>query len=325
MQKREKGTSIAPARSAIHRVATSRASPDAWRGSRFSSECCTQPAPQPRPARRSRSRGRPAKSSRGRWRTATSSRLRWPTRPVRTARSPSTRSSSRSTIRFRLTPSSSESMPMTTCTTCWPICRRFASPLAYGVISVALALACCRLVNAQGLDPAALLQPPAGRWPTYHGDYSGQRHSRLTQITPDNVRLPTLAWTFQTGQTQQIKSTPILVDGVIYVTTPDNIWALDARSARQLWRYTYPANQGFHIGHRGAAVYKDSVFLTTPDAHLVALDANTGKVKWNVEIADARRGFWSTNAPLVARTHILVGVSGYFDNLPGTLKSFAPE
>ena len=125
--------------------------------------------------------------------------------------------------------------------------------------------------------------------------------------------------------TQQIKASPILVDGVIYITTPDNIWALDARSARQLWRYTYPANQGFHIGHRGAAVHRNTVFLTTPDAHLVALDARTGKVKWNVEIADAKRGFWSTNAPLVIRNHVIVGVAGDFDNLPGMLQSFEPE
>jgi len=162
-------------------------------------------------------------------------------------------------------------------------------------------------------------------WPTYHGDFSGQRHSKLTQITPENVRQLTLAWAFQTGQTQQIKATPILVNGIIYITTPDNIWAIDARSARQLWRYTYPTNQGFHIGHRGAAVYKDSVYLTTPDAHLVALDANTGKVKWDVVVADAKRGYWSTNAPLVIRNHVLVGVSGDFDNLPGILQSFDPE
>jgi len=162
-------------------------------------------------------------------------------------------------------------------------------------------------------------------WPTYHGDFSGQRHSKLTQITADNVHQLTLAWAFQTGQTQQIKSTPILVNGIIYITTPDNIWAIDARSARQLWRYTYPTNQGFHIGHRGAAVYKDSVYLTTPDAHLVALDANTGKVKWDVVVADAKRGYWSTNAPLVIRNHVLVGVSGDFDNLPGILQSFDPE
>src|SRR3954466_15693966 len=107
----------------------------------------------------------------------------------------------------------------------------------------------CALLAAQspqGFDPALLLKPPADSWPTYHGDYTGQRHSRLAQITPDNVRNLTLAWSFQTGQSQQIKASPILVDGVIYITTPDNIWAIDARSARQLWRYTYPANQGFH-------------------------------------------------------------------------------
>src|SRR6266478_3978569 len=179
----------------------------------------------------------------------------------------------------------------------------------------------CSRALAQGLDANALLKPTPDSWPIYHGDYSGQRHSRLTQITPANVHQLTLAWAFQTGQTQQIKSTPIMVNGVIYVTAPDNIWALDGRSARQLWRYTYPANQGFHIGHRGAAVYKNFVYLTTPDAHLIALEANTGKVKWDVQIADAKRGFWSTNAPLVVRNHVLVGVSGDFDNLPGTLKS----
>ena len=122
-----------------------------------------------------------------------------------------------------------------------------------------------------------------------------------------------------------MKSTPILVNGVIYLTTPDTIWAIDARTGRQLWTYTYPANDAFHIGHRGAAVYQDSVFLTTPDAHLVALDARTGTVKWDVVIADSKRGFWSTNAPLLIRNHLIVGVSGDFDNLPGTLRSFDPD
>jgi len=188
-----------------------------------------------------------------------------------------------------------------------------------------LAVASCAAAIAQGLDPAALLKPSTDSWPTYHGDYSGQRHSTLTQITPANVGQLTLAWAFQTGQPQQIKSTPILVNGILYVTTPDNLWALDARSARQVWHYTYPTNQGFHIGHRGAAIYRESVYLTTPDAHLVALDAKDGRVKWDVVIADARKGYWSTNAPLVIRDHLIVGVSGDFDNLPGFLKSFDPE
>jgi alcohol dehydrogenase (cytochrome c) len=189
---------------------------------------------------------------------------------------------------------------------------------------------CCGLLavaaaRAQSVDPAMLLKPPADSWPTYHGDYSGQRHSKLAQITPANVHQMTLAWAFQTNQSQQIKASPIVVNGVVYVTAPDNVWAIDARTARQLWRYTYPMNDGFHIGHRGVAVYKDSVFLTTPDAHLLALDARDGTVKWNVTIADAKRGYWSTNAPLLIRNHLIVGVSGDFDNLPGILKAFDPD
>ena len=187
----------------------------------------------------------------------------------------------------------------------------------------------CGIVLArapQGLDPATLLKPPADSWPTYHGDYSGQRHSRLTQITPDNVQ-SAHARVVVPDRTARRRSRPARSssNGVIYVTMPDNIWAVDARSGRQIWRYTYPTNTGFHIGHRGAAIYKDTVYLTTPDAHLVALDAKDGKVKWDVVIADAKKGYWSTNAPLLVGNHLLVGVSGDFDNLPGTLKSIDPE
>lgn len=221
---------------------------------------------------------------------------------------------------------------------CWRICTRCDSHApakgimttttrfrAALVLGLGLAAALTVMARAQGLDPAALLDPPRDSWPTYHGDYSGQRHSGLTAITPDNVHQLTLAWAFQTNQPQQIKATPILWNGVIYITTPDNLWALDARSGRQIWRYVYPANQGFHIGHRGAAIHGDLVYLTTPDAHLVALDARDGAVRWNVEIADARRGYWSTNAPLVVGNHLIVGVAGDFDNLPGILKSFDPR
>jgi alcohol dehydrogenase (cytochrome c) len=192
------------------------------------------------------------------------------------------------------------------------------------VLAGALALTGASQAQTGGLDAARLLDPPADSWPTYHGDYSGRRHSELTQITPDNVHTLTLAWAFQTNQAQQIKASPILVDGIIYLTMPDNLWAIDARSGREIWRYRYPANEGFHIGHRGAAVHGDSVFLTTPDAHLLALDVRDGSVRWDVEIADAARGYWSTNAPLVIGNHLIVGVSGDFDNLPGVLRAFDP-
>jgi alcohol dehydrogenase (cytochrome c) len=199
--------------------------------------------------------------------------------------------------------------------TCRRICRRFAD--AIGIVAwLATAAA------AQNVPIELLQQPARDSWPTYHGDYTGRHHSRLTQITPANVSQLALAWAFQTNATQAIKSTPIVVNGVIYVSAPDNVWAIDARSGRQLWRYTYPPNTGFKIGHRGVAVLDDLVYVTTPDAHLVALEARTGAVRWNVEIADAKRGYWSTNAPLIIRNHLIVGVSGDFDNLPGILKSF---
>src|SRR5271165_4701958 len=90
---------------------------------------------------------------------------------------------------------------------------------------VALASPCGML--AQGVDAQMLLHPAADTWPGYHGDYSGRRHSSLTQITPQNVKNLSLAWAFQTNQTAQIKSSPLLVDGILYFTVPDNIWALD--------------------------------------------------------------------------------------------------
>src|SRR5579862_9352037 len=82
---------------------------------------------------------------------------------------------------------------------------------------------------AQNLDPSELLNPPADTWPLYHGDYSGRRHSHLTQITPKNIDKLSLAWAFQTRQRAEIKSSPLLVDGILYFTVPDQIWAVDAR------------------------------------------------------------------------------------------------
>lgn len=176
-------------------------------------------------------------------------------------------------------------------------------------------------VSAQGVDANMLLHPPKDAWLNYHGDYSGRRHSSLTAITPENVSTLKEVWRFQSTPNQQIKASPILVNGVLYVTAPDHLWAVDARTGKQLWHYQNPPNSAFHIGHRGAAVYKDTVYLTTPDCHLIALNAKDGTVKWNVVIADSAKGYWSTNAPLIVRNHVMVGVSGDFDNLPGQLKS----
>ena len=177
----------------------------------------------------------------------------------------------------------------------------------------------------QSVTGAMLRNPPADTWPTYHGDYSGRRHSALTQITPQNVRNLTLAWAFQTRQNAALKSSPLLVDGIMYFTVPDHVWAVDARSGHQIWHYTYPPNKGLHIGHRGVGMYQDWLFFLSPDAHLVSLNAKNGKVRWDVVVADQKKGYWTTMAPLVIGNHVIIGVSGDFDNLSGYLRSIDPE
>jgi alcohol dehydrogenase (cytochrome c) len=192
-------------------------------------------------------------------------------------------------------------------------------------LSAILPLVFAPLAAAQGVTGALLEHPTPDSWPGYHGDYTGQRHSKLTQITPENVRQLSLAWAFQTGKSDTIKSSPLLVDEVIYFTVPDNIWAVDARSGHEIWHYTNPPNKGSRIGHRGVSMYKDWLFFVTPDTHLISLDAATGKVRWDVEIADYKKGYWSTLSPLIVGNHVLVGVSGDFDNLQGFLRSVDPE
>jgi len=197
--------------------------------------------------------------------------------------------------------------------------------LLHFLLTGMVALANVVPVKAQNVDDKLLLHPPADSWPGYHGDYSGRRHSKLTQITPANVNNLGLAWAFQTDQSASIKSTPILVDGILYFTVPDKLWAVDARSGHQIWYYQYPPNKGDHIGQRGVAIFKDWIYFMGPDAHMVSLNAKNGAVRWNVAVADSSKGYWTTMAPLVVGNHVLVGVGGDLDNIPMFLQSFDPE
>ncbi len=197
--------------------------------------------------------------------------------------------------------------------------------LVFAAATLLLSAAWPCSMMGQMLDSATLLNPPADSWPGYHGDYSGKRHSRLSQITPQNVANLGLAWAFQTNQADVIKSSPLLVDGVLYFTVPENIWAVDARSGHMIWHYTHPRTLGLHIGHRGVGMYKGWLYFLTPDGHLVSLNAKDGTVRWTVTVADSTKGYWTTMAPLVVGNHVIVGVSGDFDNLTGYLQSIDPE
>lgn len=180
-----------------------------------------------------------------------------------------------------------------------------------------------RAAWGQGLDPEALLRPPTDTWPTYNGDYSGRRYSTLDQINAGNVGSLTLAWMFQT-RGAAIKSTPLVVNNILYFTVPDNVWAVDAKFGRQIWHYERKS-EGGHIGHRGLAMYKNWLYFETPDAHLICLDAKDGKVRWDIELADAKLGYFATMAPLVIRDHVIAGVSGDSTDIRGILTSVDPE
>ncbi len=174
---------------------------------------------------------------------------------------------------------------------------------------------------AQGLSPETLLQPATSNWPTYNGDYSGRRFSTLDQINAANVGYLTLAWRFHADV--GIKCTPLEVNGILYLTTPDNVWAVDARTGSTIWHY-HRSSEGDHIGHRGVGMFGDWLYFTTPDAHLVSLNARDGTVRWIIQLADPKLGYFSTMAPMVVRNHVLAGVSGDVTDIPGYLDSIDP-
>ena len=185
------------------------------------------------------------------------------------------------------------------------------------LLTVSLVVVATLAVGAQSISNKDLLDGLANpsRWLTYSGDYSGRRHSPLTQITPANAGQLTAQWTFQTAVGGKFEATPIVVDGVLYVTGPQNCaWAIDGRTGKEIWRYQRPVPQDVKaccgLVNRGFAVYGDRLFMATLDAHLVALDMKTGKVVWDVEIADYKQGYASTPAPLIVKDKVIVGIAG---------------
>jgi acido-empty-quinoprotein group A len=175
-------------------------------------------------------------------------------------------------------------------------------------------------------------EAPTTSWPTFNGDYSGERYSTLTQIGPANVNQLAQKWDYKiAGVGAQrgapvplIKCTPLMVDGKLYITIPDHVWALDARSGNPLWHYDWVDHGGHLVGQRGVGIWKTTVYFLTPDNWLVALDAKNGMELWRKNYADARKQYFSTSAPLIVKNHVIVGVGGDAMDMPGFLDSFDP-
>ena len=187
-------------------------------------------------------------------------------------------------------------------------------------------------LSAQNITDADLskgLSDPT-RWLVVSGTYDGQRLSPLTQITPANVSQMAPQWTFQAGVTGQFEATPVVLNGTLYMTGPQNhAWAIDAKTGRQIWHYQrlLPAGLKVCCGpvNRGFAIYGNKLFMTTLDAHLIALDPKDGKVLWDVELADYKLGHASTVAPLVVKGKLIVGMAGGEYANRGFIDAYEPE
>ncbi len=193
-----------------------------------------------------------------------------------------------------------------------------------------LLLALTAALCAQELVPSKLLEQPTDAWPTYNGDYSGRRFSPLKQINSSNVNTLSLAWAtrFQGDPARgpiRIKATPLMVNGILYFTAPNNVWSVDARTGREIWHYEYPPNTGSTIGNRGVGMYGNWLFFESPDSNLISLDAATGKERWKVRLTDPKLDYTSTVAPVIIGNHVIAGIGGdHLDN-PGFVQSHDPE
>jgi len=209
-------------------------------------------------------------------------------------------------------------------------------------------------VDNSSLSPIPGVAPPAAadvtyerilnarsepeNWLTYYGAYDGQRYSPLDQITKENVKQLAPAWVFQCGSTglhsgkstYSFEASPLVVNGVMYVTGWDGwVWAVDARNGSLLWQYRHaiPYDVSLCCGNvnRGCAVADGLVFVVTLNAHIIALDCETGKKVWDQTYGDVRAGESATVAPLVVKDMVIVGSSGGEFGVRGHADAFKRE
>jgi len=181
------------------------------------------------------------------------------------------------------------------------------------------------------IDQAAIertLRPKPGEWPTYNGNANGNRHSSLDQINQQNVKKLAMQWVYSLPYFG-LETTPLVADGVMYITGPNQVYALDPRSGQEIWRYSRPRSTGVTIAgdaakgaNRGVALLGDRVFYTTDDAHLICLDRLTGALRWDVYMPEAPQHYGGTAAPLVVGDLVVAGVAGADDGIRGFLAAY---
>ena len=164
-------------------------------------------------------------------------------------------------------------------------------------------------------------------WLMYSGTLDSQRFSGLDQIHNRNVGELELKWAYQIPQLDRSEAVPLVVDGVMFITeAPSNVVAVDAASGRQYWRYNHELPDDLRIccgrNNRGVAVLGDTLYMSTLDARLVAIDARTGNLVWNTVVADYRSGYSKTAAPLIVKDKVVTGIAGGEYGIRGFIDSY---
>jgi alcohol dehydrogenase (cytochrome c) len=172
-----------------------------------------------------------------------------------------------------------------------------------------------------------LVQPVGNNWISYNGDYSGRRYSGLSEIKPANLANLRAEWVFHARDTGRLEVTPLVVNGMMFVTAANDAFALDARTGRTVWHHAWPISEGLiddasgHI-NRGVGAWRNRVYMETDNAHLLCLDARSGNLIWDVAYADWNKNYGATSAPLVVKDKVLVGTSGGDDGVRGFVAAY---
>ncbi len=167
-------------------------------------------------------------------------------------------------------------------------------------------------------------------WLMYSGTLDSKRFSRLDQVDRANVADLELKWAYSIRQLDRAETTPLVVDGVMFITeSPSNLTAVDATTGRPYWRYEHPLPDDLRIccgrNNRGVAILGDTLYMSTLDAHLVAIDARSGNLVWDAEVADYRGGYSKTAAPLIVKDRVVTGIAGGEFGIRGFLDAYDAE
>jgi alcohol dehydrogenase (cytochrome c) len=173
-------------------------------------------------------------------------------------------------------------------------------------------------------------QPPDKNWLSYNGDYTGRRYSKLEQINVANVGKLRAQWVFHAPNSDSLEVTPVVVDGLMFITSANDAYALDSQTGRMIWHYSRPVTEGLiddasQHHNRGVGIWHSRVYLETDNAHLLCLDARSGHLLWDVPYTDGNKNYGATSAPLVVKDKVLVGTSGGDDGVRGFLAAFDAE